>query len=65
MDVSHICLVRHIPEWMPGASFRRKAKIWRKSIIRMPMAPYEAVKEALVSDILSMARLVWTNNYIS
>ena len=50
MDASHIGLVRHVPEWMPGASFRRKARIWRESIIRLPMAPYEAVNEALVSD---------------
>ena len=61
-DLSHISLVRHVPEWVPGASFKKKARIWRETVLRLPMAPYEAVMEALVSGLESVSK--WTN-YIS
>ncbi|KAF8578978.1 putative CyP450 monooxygenase [Ramaria rubella] len=40
-------MLRHVPEWFPGASFKRKARIWRQSILKLPLVPFEAVKEAI------------------
>jgi hypothetical protein len=34
---------------MPGAGFRRKARIWRVPIVEMSVAPFATVKKALVS----------------
>jgi hypothetical protein len=42
-------LVKHVPEWMPGAGFKRKAKEWRKLSQAMINVPYEMVKEKFVS----------------
>jgi hypothetical protein len=42
-------LVKHVPEWFPGAGFKRKARIWRKSLTDMNVVPFEAAKLALVS----------------
>jgi len=36
---------------MPGAGFKRKARIWREEVEDMVAAPFMAVKEALVSEI--------------
>jgi hypothetical protein len=41
--------VKHAPEWIPGAGFRRKARIWRVATIEMTVAPFAGVKQALVS----------------
>ena len=42
-------LVKHVPEWMPGAGFKKKAKEWRKLSQAMINVPYEMVKEKFVS----------------
>ncbi len=41
-------IVKHVPEFMPFAGFKRKAREWRKAVLEMRDAPYEAVKNALV-----------------
>ena len=44
--------VKHVPEWFPLAGFQKKARLWRKAIAEMNNAPFEAVKQALVSSLL-------------
>ncbi|KAH9937078.1 cytochrome P450 [Fomitopsis serialis] len=47
--VDYIPLLRHVPTWMPGAAFKRKALEWRKLNRAMLNEPYEMVKERTVS----------------
>lgn len=34
------CLVRHLPDWFPGAGFKRNAAIWKKKIEEFVDEPY-------------------------
>ena len=47
--VFNISLVKHVPEWMPGAGFKTKAKEWRKLSQAMINVPFDMVKEKFVS----------------
>jgi len=49
--VFKISLVKHVPEWMPGAGFKTKAKEWRKLSQAMINVPYDMVKEKFVSGV--------------
>lgn len=40
-------ILKHVPEFLPLAGFKRKAREWRKAVLEMRDAPYEAVKSAL------------------
>ncbi|KAF5366998.1 hypothetical protein D9758_003981 [Tetrapyrgos nigripes] len=40
-------ILKHVPDWMPFAEFKRKAKHWRKYVMEMKNAPFERVKAAL------------------
>jgi hypothetical protein len=42
-------IVRHLPEWFPGAGFKKKARIWKKGVKDMPTIPFQFVKKELVS----------------
>jgi hypothetical protein len=48
---SNISLVKYVPEWMPGAGFKRKAKEWRTLSQAMINVPYNMVKEKFVSGL--------------
>ncbi|KAH9975380.1 cytochrome P450 [Lactifluus volemus] len=37
--------LKYVPEWMPGAGFKKKAKEWRKLSQAMINVPYDMVKE--------------------
>ncbi|KAF8501281.1 cytochrome P450 [Hysterangium stoloniferum] len=41
--------LKYLPEWVPGASFQRKARIWRKSIIDMAEVPFQVVKTMMAN----------------
>ena len=41
-------ILKHIPEFMPGAGFKRKARIWRKIQEEFRERPYAASIEAMV-----------------
>lgn len=41
--------VRHIPDWFPFASFKRKAKEWRKSAEYVRDLPFDYVRAQMVS----------------
>jgi hypothetical protein len=45
---------------MPGANFRRLANVWRQATTDMSVAPFQAVKKAMVSGI-SLSRGSQTN----
>ncbi|KAJ2928448.1 hypothetical protein H1R20_g8646, partial [Candolleomyces eurysporus] len=42
-------LLKHVPAWFPGASFRRKAHEWRKASRDMLELPYAKAKKAFES----------------
>ncbi|TEB31969.1 cytochrome P450 [Coprinellus micaceus] len=45
--VDSIPLLRYVPAWLPGASFRRKACEWHKLARRMLEMPYAEVKRTI------------------
>jgi hypothetical protein len=45
-DLFHL-LVKYVPEWMPGASFKRKAREWRVIAERFYTLPFEYVKQSM------------------
>ena len=47
--VDTIPLLKHVPAWMPGAGFQRKAREWRKLARNMVELPYQAAKMRIVS----------------
>ncbi|KAJ6529442.1 cytochrome P450 [Mycena vulgaris] len=42
--VDSVPILKYVPEWFPGASFRRKAKAWRKLARRMVDRPFAEAK---------------------
>jgi hypothetical protein len=42
-----ISLVKYVPEWMPGASFKRKAREWRGAAERVYTIPFDFVKQSM------------------
>jgi len=51
LNIPNIPAVKYVPEWMPGAGFKTKAKEWRKLSQAMINVPYEMVKEKFVSRL--------------
>lgn len=49
--------LKHIPSWMPGAGFQRKAANWRKSNQNLVVKPFNNVKERIVSVLLACFKL--------
>ncbi|KKA21750.1 Cytochrome P450 oxidoreductase OrdA-like protein [Rasamsonia emersonii CBS 393.64] len=49
--VDVIPALKHIPEWFPGAGFKRKAKEWRKVFIDLAERPYAFVKQQMKQGI--------------
>ncbi|KAK7440646.1 hypothetical protein VKT23_016995 [Stygiomarasmius scandens] len=45
--VESIPLLKYVPEWMPGAGFKRKAKEWAKYSRIMREMPFDAAKEEI------------------
>jgi hypothetical protein len=39
--------VKYVPEWMPGASFKRKAREWRGAAERVYTIPFDFVKQSM------------------
>ncbi|PPR03920.1 hypothetical protein CVT24_008105 [Panaeolus cyanescens] len=40
-------ILKYVPEWFPGASFRKRARVWREINEKVADLPFEAVKERL------------------
>jgi hypothetical protein len=47
--------VAKVPEWFPGAGFKRLAREWRGTLEEMVDAPYKFVKDQMVPNIYSFA----------
>jgi hypothetical protein len=47
--VDYIPMLKHVPSWMPGASFKRKAREWRRLSHEMLESQFEIVKQKMVS----------------
>ena len=54
LTITHVQIVKHVPAWVPGASFQRKAREWKKVVLEMRDAPFEVVKNALVRVTILM-----------
>ena len=50
--VDTLPILKIVPSWMPGASFKRKAKLWREYADEMLEAPFRALKADIVSASL-------------
>ncbi|KAF8500025.1 cytochrome P450 [Gautieria morchelliformis] len=48
--VDTLLILKYVPEWMPGAGFKTKARVWRQVATQMPVVPFNACKKALVSQ---------------
>lgn len=46
---SHKCAVKHVPDWFPGAGFKRTAKEWAKITEAAAEGPFQHVKDEMVS----------------
>ena len=44
-----LALVKYVPEWMPGASFKRKAREWRGVAERFYTIPFDFVKQSMAN----------------
>ncbi|KAJ8088573.1 hypothetical protein PM082_022646 [Marasmius tenuissimus] len=52
--VDYLPVVKHVPAWFPGASFQRKAKVWRQSNKELKDRPWGWIKDAIVRvDVLT------------
>lgn len=51
----HVLVVRYVPEWMPGAGFKAKAREWRGHTENVLNMPYDKAKKDYVG--LSLSRL--------
>ncbi|KAF8509756.1 cytochrome P450 [Hysterangium stoloniferum] len=47
--VDFLPILKYVPSWFPGASFKRKAAVWRKASTAMSVVPFEAVKNAMAN----------------
>ena len=45
-------VVRHVPEWFPGAGFKTQARIWHAAIDKLFNNPYSVCQKRLVSHKL-------------
>lgn len=39
-----MCIVIRLPEWFPGASWKREGKVWKELVHRMIEEPFKRVK---------------------
>lgn len=51
--------LKHLPEWFPGAGFKRQAREWKELWRRFRVEPFLAGQENIVSDISKVHGLVY------
>ena len=49
-------ILKHMPEWMPGVGFKRKAREWKKLSLAMLERPYKDAKSRIVSDQINIKK---------
>ncbi|KAJ7243024.1 cytochrome P450 [Mycena rebaudengoi] len=47
--VDSLPFLKHMPDFLPGAGFKRQAKDWYKTVSAMPVLPYQFVKDSLAA----------------
>ncbi|TDL23203.1 cytochrome P450 [Rickenella mellea] len=52
--VDTIPFLKYLPEWFPGAKFKREAKEWRRHVLSMRDSPFAVVKKTMESGILNL-----------
>ncbi|KAF8891878.1 cytochrome P450 [Infundibulicybe gibba] len=55
--VDFIPILKYIPDWFPGANFKRQAKIWGKSAEELKEIPFRDFKQVMVSVLAQ--RFIW------
>lgn len=45
-------IVKHVPDWMPGADFKKKAKDWAATLNELVEQPHNFVKQQIVRRLL-------------
>jgi hypothetical protein len=53
--------VRHIPDWVPGAGFKRRASAWATTLREMVDLPHNFVKQQMVSVHLTFTVFILDN----
>ncbi|KAK0501173.1 cytochrome P450 [Armillaria luteobubalina] len=48
--VNIIPILRHIPDWFPGAGFKRTAKEWRSTLQELVEQPYNYAKQQIAAE---------------
>ncbi|RBR11122.1 hypothetical protein FVER53590_13148 [Fusarium verticillioides] len=59
--VDFIPWLRHIPEWMPGAGFKKTAKLFRHHLLKNVQDPYQYVRDQMTNgkgDVSYVAGLI-------
>jgi hypothetical protein len=54
MPEADICLVRHIPAWVPGAWWSKHGRAWRFAIHDILNIPFDRVRKQMVSSWLTV-----------
>ncbi|KAF8885367.1 cytochrome P450 [Infundibulicybe gibba] len=49
--VDSIPLLKYVPEWMPGASFKRKAREWHEHATKMIEAPFAVIQRTIACGV--------------
>ncbi|THU91997.1 cytochrome P450 [Dendrothele bispora CBS 962.96] len=47
--VDYFPILKHIPAWVPGATFKKKARDWKPTVLNLVNRPWEKVKNAFES----------------
>lgn len=50
-------VLRFVPEWFPGAGFKKTARAWRQTFMNMADVPFAYVKAQMVSRVAYTAGL--------
>ncbi|KAF8971478.1 cytochrome P450 [Flammula alnicola] len=58
--VEFLPILKHVPAWVPGAGFKRKAGIWSKGAWDLRNIPFDAVKKSM-ADGLAEQSFVYDN----
>ena len=62
--VDSMPILKYVPEWMPGAGFQKKARIWREAGQIMIEKSFAAAKDRIVSQRLVLETLIKTHSYV-
>lgn len=60
--VDFLPFLKHVPAWMPGADFKRKALHWKVSSFAIRDAPWDAARMRWVGLCAIKSRKIYVNN---